>query len=93
MPDQSKHLCSKTSNETRQLKAIRCVSVGGKVLCMHIITIGKTARSRAYIQSGCLLHDALYQDHSEKRSRLERLLSISSGSLLKRQAVCVNNIT
>ena len=34
---------------------------------MHIITRGKTARSHADIQPGCPLHDAVYQDHSEKK--------------------------
>ena len=34
---------------------------------MHRITRRKIAGSHASIQPGCLLHDAVYQDHSEKK--------------------------
>ena len=60
---------------------------------MQIITKGKTRRSHADIPPSCLLHDAVYQDHSKIFFRLEQLLSISWGSWLTRQTPSVSSIT
>ena len=65
--DQSKQVCPRLSSDKRQLTATRCVSRSGEHACMQIITRGKTARSHADVLTGCLLHDAVYQDHSEKK--------------------------
>ena len=64
--DQSKQVCVRMSNDKRQLTATPYVSRSGEVVCMQIITRGKTARSHADIPPECLLHDAVYQDHIEK---------------------------
>ena len=76
--DQSKQVCLKTSSYKRQLTATPCVRQSGEVVCMQIITRGKTARSHADIPPSCLLHDALYQDYSDKKvqtgATFERLL-------------------
>ena len=62
----SMQVCLRRSSDKRQLTATLCVSRSPEVVCMHIITRGKTARSHADIPLGCLLHDAVYQDRSEK---------------------------
>ena len=76
--DQSKQLCLTTSSDKRQLTATPCVSGSGEVVCMQIITRGKTERSQADVPPDCLLHDAMSQDHSEKKvqtgATFERLL-------------------
>ena len=76
--NQSMQVCLRTSSDKRQLTATSCVGRSGEVICMQIITRGKPARSHADILQGCLLHDAVYQDHSEKKvqtgATFERLL-------------------
>ena len=44
---QSKQCCLRTSDDKRQLTATPCVSRSGEVVCMQIISKGKTARSHA----------------------------------------------
>ena len=55
---------------------------------MQIITRGKTARSHADVPPSCLLHDAIYQDHGEKKvqtgatfGRLLRKLADQAGRI------------
>ena len=75
---QSKQVCPRTSSDKGQLTATTCVSRSGEVVCMQIITREKIARSHADIPPGRLLHDAMYQEHIEKkvqtRATFERLL-------------------
>ena len=67
MADQSKQVCLSTSSGWRQLTVTPSVSRSGEIVHMQIISREKTAQLHADIPACCLLHDAMYQDDSEKK--------------------------
>ena len=66
MANRSKQVCLRTSSDKRQLTATPHVSRRAEIVCMQCIITRKAARSHANIPAGCLLHEAVYEDHSEK---------------------------
>ena len=76
--DQSKQVCVTTSSDKRYLTTTPFVSLSSEVVWMTILTRGKPAWSLGDIAPSSVLHDAVYQDHNEKKvqtiATLEHLL-------------------
>ena len=67
--DQSEQVYLRKSNDSMRLTSTPCVSPSGEVVCMQIIARGKTPWLHANIRPGGLLHDAVYQEHSETKAQ------------------------